>query len=494
MSRLRGAGIAVWLLTTLLLWQSAWLSDDALITIRSAVNWGSGYGPVFNIDEAVAAYTHPLWFLLITAVGTLTGSWIYGVLYLNVILASAGYFLLIRRVANWWQLVTIGLIVVLGNTTLDWATSGLEGGLTLLLLGLLASVRVRRRPVLLGVTVGLLLLCRLDYALLLGPWVLVMGLSLRWPARVRLTTGVMLPIAVWALWAKCTYGFVLPSTLEAKTNSDIPLADLVGRGLQYVHQSGTYDPVLAMVCLAFIPLLWMAGDRQSKAWIVGVAAYVVYVVSVGGDYMLGRFMLAPLFVCLLEMTRTGLPRPIAKRPWVSTSLLWGFTVGLAVVCVVNTRAFDWRVTEDQGDPRYPYFADERIGWTHWGRSLDPFSMVERRPPYYPTDLPFLAQQTTNWPRNASSTEDPIVVCHGLGGMGLLVGPRVHIIDPCGLSDRFMASLTYTPAGVWKAGHFDRPVPDGYVAAVKNDDPGEVEDDQLAARLSELWVTIRQDRQ
>lgn len=493
MSRLRGAGIAVWLLATLLIWQSAWLSDDALITVRSAVNLGSGYGPVFNIDEAVAAYTHPLWFMLITAVGTLTGSWIYGVLYLNVLCASAGYFLLIRRVANWWQLVTIGLIVVLGNTALDWATSGLEGGLTLLLLGLLASIRVRHRPVLLGLIVGLLLLCRLDYALLLGPWVLVMGLDLRWSGRVRLLVGAIVPVAAWAVWAKLTYGFVLPATLEAKTNSDIPLPDLVGRGLQYVHQSATYDPVLVMVCLVFIPLLWMAGDRQSKAWIVGVGAYVLYVISVGGDYMLGRFMLAPLFVCLLEMTRTGLPRPLANRTWVSTSLLWGVTVGIAVVCVVNTRAFDWRVTEDQGDPRYPYFADERIGWTHWGRSLDPFSMVERRPPFYPTDLPFLAEQTANWPSNASTTEDPIVICHGLGGMGLLVGPSVHIIDPCGLSDRFMASLPYTPTGVWKAGHFDRPVPEGYVAAVKYNDPGEVEDEQLAARLAELWDTIRQGR-
>lgn len=60
----------MWALATFLIWQSAWLSDDSLITIRTALNWGSGYGPYFNIDEAVQPYTHPLWFLLITIVGT----------------------------------------------------------------------------------------------------------------------------------------------------------------------------------------------------------------------------------------------------------------------------------------------------------------------------------------------------------------------------------------------------------------------------------------
>ncbi len=148
------------------------------------------------------------------------------------------------------------------------------------------------------------------------------------------------------------------------------------------------------------------------------------------------------------------------------------------------------MTEDQGDPRYPYFADERIGWTHWGRSLNPFGLVERRPPYYPTDLPFLAAQATSWPRNASTSEEPIVVCHGLGGMGLLVGPRVHIIDPCGLSDRFLASLEYVPTGQWKAGHFERPLPQGYLQAVTLHDPQQVSDPRLRERLTRLWETIR----
>lgn len=44
----------------------SWMSDDALITMRHVLNFVNGYGPVFNIGERVQAYTHPLWFILIS--------------------------------------------------------------------------------------------------------------------------------------------------------------------------------------------------------------------------------------------------------------------------------------------------------------------------------------------------------------------------------------------------------------------------------------------
>lgn len=367
----------MWALATFLIWQSAWLSDDSLITIRTALNWGSGYGPYFNIDEAVQPYTHPLWFLLITIVGTVTGSWIYAVLYLNIVCASIGLLLLLRRTSNLWQLVTVGLVVVLGNTALDWSTSGLEGGLSIMLLAILTSQPIRARPALWGVTVGLILLCRLDFALLLAPWAAVYWWALKGKRpRLLASVAVVAPLLMWAVWAQITYGAILPATFQAKTNSEIPTSELVSRGWEYVSESLAYDPILILVAVALVPVLWIAGDLQSKAWVVGVLGYCAYVVAIGGDYMLGRFLIAPLFVCLLELTRTGLPRPAEDRTFPSVSLLWGLTCAAAILGVLNTRAFDWRITQVHYDPNRPYLADERIGWTGWGRSLNPFGVVE----------------------------------------------------------------------------------------------------------------------
>ena len=490
MSKLRWGQLLVWALATFLIWQSAWLSDDSLITIRTALNWGSGYGPYFNIDEAVQPYTHPLWFLLITLVGTVTGSWIYAVLYLNIVCAAIGILLLLRRTSNLWQLVTVGLVVVLGNTALDWSTSGLEGGLSIMLLAILTSQPIRARPALWGVTVGLILLCRLDFALLLAPWAAVYWWALKGKRpRLLASVAVVAPLLMWAVWAQITYGAILPATFQAKTNSEIPTSELVSRGWEYVSESLAYDPILILVAVALVPVLWIAGDLQSKAWVVGVLGYCAYVVAIGGDYMLGRFLIAPLFVCLLELTRTGLPRPAEDRTFPSVSLLWGLTCAAAILGVLNTRAFDWRITQVHYDPNRPYLADERIGWTGWGRSLNPFGAVERRPAFYPTDLAFLTTQTDNWPVGSAVTQDPVVVCPGLGAMGMFVGPQVHVIDPCGLTDRFMASLSYTPTGQWKAGHFERPLPDGYLEAVKYRDATRVRDPALAAELQELWQVI-----
>lgn len=490
MRGLRVGQIGVWALTTLLVWQSAWLSDDSLITVRTALNWASGYGPQFNVDEAVQSYTHPLWFLLMSAIGALTGSWIYGLLYLNVACASGAVLLLVLRTKNMWQLITIGAVLILGNTALDWSTSGLEGAVSVLLLTVLGVAGLQNRAPVLGFIAGLMLLCRLDFILLLAPWVLVHTTRLNgWRPRVWFLGMTTAPVLLWAIWARAMYGFILPATFSAKTNSEIPLTELAARGLEYLTRSLAYDPMIIVVLAAFLPLLWFAGDRITRAWVIGVGVYLGYVILVGGDYMLGRFMLVPLYVCLLELTRTALPSASPRRDY-SKPILWGLSTALLVLGLANTRAFDWRVTEDQGNPAYPYYADERIGWTHWGRSLDPFGRVERRPPYNPTDLGFLDKQASVWSNMPATDADPVVVCHGLGGMGLLVGPRVHIIDPCGLSDRFLASIPFTPSGTWKAGHFERPVPAGYVAAVKSNDPTQLADPRLAEKLGELWRRIR----
>lgn len=79
------------------IWRYAWLSDDALITLRTSLNWAHGYGAVFNPDERVAGYTHPLWMALLTLLGAASGSWIVGTLVASVILAGIAVAILVFR-------------------------------------------------------------------------------------------------------------------------------------------------------------------------------------------------------------------------------------------------------------------------------------------------------------------------------------------------------------------------------------------------------------
>ncbi|MDB4977741.1 MAG: hypothetical protein JWN48_6082, partial [Myxococcaceae bacterium] len=47
--------------------RSAWVTEDAYITLRTVDNWVHGFGLRWNTDERVQGYTHPLWMLLLSA-------------------------------------------------------------------------------------------------------------------------------------------------------------------------------------------------------------------------------------------------------------------------------------------------------------------------------------------------------------------------------------------------------------------------------------------
>ena len=46
----------------------AWVSDDSQITLRQVWNFITGHGITFNFEERVQAFTHPLWFLILSEV------------------------------------------------------------------------------------------------------------------------------------------------------------------------------------------------------------------------------------------------------------------------------------------------------------------------------------------------------------------------------------------------------------------------------------------
>src|SRR5262245_18302207 len=65
--------------------RTAWLSDDALISLRTVLNVTHGFGLTFNIAERVQTFTHPLWLLLLVAAYVTAGSLFWATLALSVV-------------------------------------------------------------------------------------------------------------------------------------------------------------------------------------------------------------------------------------------------------------------------------------------------------------------------------------------------------------------------------------------------------------------------
>lgn len=286
---LRWAAGVVTVLFALCALRLAWYGDDWLITLRTSLNAVHGNGLGYNPDERVAAYTHPLWFLLVTAVGWLVGSWVLPTILISVVLATLAVAILVFRVRSFAAFVFVGLSVTLSNTILTWSTGGLEGALAAFLLCVLVAKVPGPDTTLTayaawGVVASLILLTRLDLLLLILP-LLIWVAAVNHGARRRVITllaGITVPLSTWLLFSWSYYGSALPNTFAAKTNVDIPQSELINQGLFYLWYCLRFDPMIAIVLLGAVAAVVLTRNMKAALVLGGIVTYLVYVVWVGG--------------------------------------------------------------------------------------------------------------------------------------------------------------------------------------------------------------------
>lgn len=515
----------------------AWVSDDALITLRTALNITHNWGPGFNPTEAVQAYTHPLWFLLWVWIGSWTNQWILGVLALSLVFVLIATALLMRMMTSLGRMVVVLAILLLSNAFIDFTTSGLENPLSYALIAILftASVSAARSAaprssapptilwaVAVGLTTAAIILTRLDLALLIAFPLAVMLWQFRREVRLIVVGAVaaLIPLVAWFTWSYLTYASLLPNTFAAKTNAQIPQSELLVQGLRYLWVSFENDPVTLIGLAVGLGLGLVIGPRHLRAWSIGTVAYVGYVVWIGGDFMGGRFLAVPLLVAVFVLAASPVRFDATDESSTDSpsSALPAITAALTTVVLLlaATHLSGTKITaiENPQEPRWEVdqnfnagVADARGSSVADGDDLkgmiDKLSLAFLDPDIAPIgdgtglgrDLRSLDKAAKNWPTNDGFFTNPSevgVFCGYLGNIGIATGPITHLIDPCGLSDRFLAETEFVPAEpfAWKPGHFYRPVPEGYVEAVATGDPMKMRDTADAFRLRTLWERIR----
>ena len=306
------AALVALLLITLL--RTAWISDDAMITLRTLMNFEHGYGLRFNISERVQAYTHPLWLLVLAVFSWITGNIYTATFGASLVTSTVVFYLLMARVGRYSAGVLVaGLTLLLSKAYIDYGTSGLENPLShlLILLGILCAERQWEKPSS-RITVGFFLLCSLAYLsrpdllVLLCPLALLVSFSSWQHPETRPLRSLLigsLPFLAWTGFSIYYYGFPFPNTAYAKLGTGIELGERVVQGLHYLLQSLDRDP-LTPCFIALGLVLGLRGDSISKALAAGVALHLTYLVSIGGDFMEGRFLTAPLIAAAVIVART----------------------------------------------------------------------------------------------------------------------------------------------------------------------------------------------
>lgn len=466
-----------------ILYRTSWLDDDAHITFRVVDNLFLGHGLRWNTAERVQAFTHPLWMMATAAAYGFTREFFLTVQILSILISMAAVAYYAFRIALSARHAALGLaVLLLSKSFVEYSTSGLETPLTFLLLALFfgrwLTFNGSSRGVLgLSLTAGLLVLNRMDCVLLIAPALLWAVSEIR-PWKPRLWIPVLagaLPFAVWEVFSLVYYGFPFPNTAYAKLGTGFGHATLMLKGVGSFANQWRADPLSMAVLLAagLCPILLRRKRLVSAS--LGVAAYLAYIVWIGGDFMLGRMFTAPLFVAVIVLS--SLPGRIPPRLMLTDAVA---VIGLGILAPnpafltgksYGTVPLTGRAqpSQDLNDERHFYY--QGCGLRHYQRGAP-----------MPRHDWFVGLGTY-------FREAPGVWCVAAIGMaGLGAGPANHIVDVLGLADPLLARL---PAAQDRSrvGHYWRNIPAGYLDTLRSGKDCFL-DRRLAAFYKELALVVR----
>jgi arabinofuranosyltransferase len=441
--------MALLLLALIELVMSSWLSDDALITARSVLNFIHGYGPTFNLSERVQSFTHPLWFLLLSFLTWLTNNPIASIQHLSLGLSVATILFFCKRFFSNHITFYLSLSsLIFSKAFIDFSSSGLENPLSYLLLLFIASwgVLARKGVSFIKLTTyiflcALLCITRLDLILLIFPltcyvlWAYRAHLGMIW--RALLIGGS--PFILWTLFSLYYYGFPFPNTAYAKLGN-VPFGgsrEIIYQGLRYFENSFLWDPITLVTIFIGILVGAKVGAWQ-RSIALGVFSYLIYIVVIGGDFMSGRFFTSPLLLAALLVT-TWQPLMRMKKILI---LIYALCIGFGLY-LNFTSLFGLKMPSQN----WHGIADERT--------------------YYQDTLALAKTATENQTWKVGDYSVVLLECGQLGMVSILKGPGAHLIDQCGLADPLLARLPFIPLGAWRIGHFIRMMPAGYLASVQN---------------------------
>lgn len=407
----------------------AWVADDAYITYRYVAQFLAGNGLVYNVGARVEGFTHPLWALYLVGAGAAGVPLPLASLLLSLACTAVVLVLALRADLRAGRVpVSLALgVLVCCEGFIDFATSGLEVGLTLLLVWLaFRPAPVLDHPVRVGLCLSGAYLCHPDVAVMAaGP--LAMGAWEAWAARprrlgafLRLVGALAGPAVGYQAFRLAYYGDFFPNTYYAKHGGAY-----WSQGLRYALDFVTYAPfTLAGLGLLAAALLAPGGRladpayRRLVAGALGVTCHVLGVVRLGGDFMGFRLLLPDL--AALAAVVGGL-WGTAGAPWTRMAA----QASLAAGCLAALLA--------PPAPRVRgHVVNERLVYAGAHPTVrEAFSGVPQHPSARLGRKAAVLQECVGQP-------DLLVRYDYLGYFGWFAGTRVSVVDGIGLVDREVA--------------------------------------------------------
>ncbi|HUU27955.1 MAG TPA: glycosyltransferase family 39 protein [archaeon] len=471
------------LLFAAVLLRNAWLSDDAYITFRTVDNFINGYGLSWNTAERVQTYTHPLWMFLLSAFYFLTHEIFYTGIFLSAGVSLAVVLVFAFGIARNTRMALLGIgMLLFSKAFMDYSTSGLENPLTHLLLLLflylyLNSKKNARTLLFLSLIAALGMLNRMDTALLYLPCLVFVFIKTADRRRVYAVASGFVPLLIWEAFSLFYYGFLFPNTAYTKLNTGIDSLRLIVQGCRYLLESVEMDHLTVFLIAAVTVITLVKKEKPLIPVVLGAALYIVYVVKIGGCFMSGRFLAAPMLCSVAVLSRFDklFSDNIRYAAAWFLVLLLGFS-----------------------SPHPPLLSGPECGKDYISKEIDKhWGICDERAFYYQSTGLLKAGTVDRMPtgllpykgRKLRESGIKVPIEGVIGMMGYFAGPGVHFLDPLALADPLLARLPVQDKNHWRIGHFERRIPDGYIETLETG-KNAISNKDLAAYYDKLKLVTR----
>lgn len=441
---------------------TAWLSDDSLITLRHVLNFINGYGPVFNVDERVQGYTHPIWFLLISFF-SLFFNYIYVTYLVSFACSICAIAFLIREAikvnsASFLKLFVYILLICCSKAFIEFSTSGLENPLSHVLIIVFfiqyfSYILNKDKKLIfsLAILIGLLYLNRMDSILIVLPaFVHLLYLLIKDRAHkhcILFACVIVCPILAWHCFSLIYYGFPFPNTAYAKLATGIEWYSYIKQGLRYLEFTCLIDPItIGSIVVSFLTIL---NRKDNICPVIGIVLYLLYVIKVGGDFMAGRFFSSIFILSIYLIIRTDYK--ISKT---ITKVIFTFVLCLFVLNSKANFIHDEEYVNQysNNDKFYHGICNERAWY---------YNVLGFRNFIYSNNI---YEKLINAYNNWTYEEEPLklTIAKALGMYSIMRGPQFHILDVYALVDPLLSKLPIVDIKNFRIGHFERLIPYGYI--------------------------------
>ncbi len=484
------------ILFTLIALLLGWQSDDSFHGYVMIKHLLEGNGFVYNIGERVCATTSPLYTLSCAIPYAITGEIFFSTLILDVIYSAAAFHIFAYQICRTREQVLTGFFAFAGSKAfMSYTTSGLENSLLFLFMALFLWQYMKRdfydtrHLLLLALTFSGIALTRMDNVLLFIPVMLYVYFFKRENTSFIkcIWTGLLglCPFFAWEGFSFLYFGSLVPNTAYVKIGTGITLIDYVKHGLVYYWYTFLNDALVLMVPFTFIIMAVIIRKMKYLMVALGIVMYGMYLLSVGGDFMMGRHFTGMLFISVLSATMmfnrekdyfdTIRRMRIAFSTIVIALMCWSFTFGTTIG---SQYLFGHSLAGSISDEREYYF--DTTGFYNNIRSV-------------------IKTGKTCW-RDTWNDESPDLLReYGFRGdildnaSGILVfkNSDLYLNDTYCLGDPLMSRLPAIHDASWRVGHLRRACPDGYRDSIWEDD-NRIEDPSLKEYYDKILLITRGD--